>query len=296
MADEAHKGTHPEPVKPTPNLTHPPKSRRKSGLQTTTPDTPSSVSSVKAPRAKAGVSRQTAPTSRPGRPPKGEALRRTILDVAAGLFIERGTGGTSIQDIADALGLTRTAVYYYFKKKEDILQALMEDVTILAARLATNVGEREGLDPIAALHGLVRQHAALILSRPVEFRVADRNEADLTPPHREAAETARRAVFVNFSRVIQRGILTGHFRMVDHKVAALGLIGMCNWTAWWFNAEGRLTQAQVADSIADLAVHSLKRSDARRPRSQDIKESFRLVYEDLAYLEKTLLSKEPDSR
>lgn len=231
------------------------------------------------------------PAASVNKPAKGEILRRAILDAAARLFIERGTGGTSIQDIAESLGLTRTAVYYYFKKKEDILQALTEDVTILAERLASNVGASDNLDPITALHNLVRQHAALILSRPVEFRVADRNESDLAPPHREAAEAARRGVFVNFSAVIQRGIHTGHFRMVDPKVAALGLIGMCSWTAWWFRPDGRLSQAQVADSIADLAVHSLKRADARRPRSLDIKESLRLVHEDLAYLERMLLEK-----
>src|SRR5690606_7425144 len=89
--------------------------------------------------------------AKPGKPAKGEILRRAILDAAATLFIERGTGGTSIQDIAESLGLTRTAVYYYFKKKEDIPQALTEDVTILAGRLANNVGARDTLDPITAL-------------------------------------------------------------------------------------------------------------------------------------------------
>ena len=55
---------------------------------------------------------------------KGEVLRKAILDAASKLFIERGLGGTSMQDIAEALGLTRTAVYYYYRNKEAILEGL----------------------------------------------------------------------------------------------------------------------------------------------------------------------------
>lgn len=220
-------------------------------------------------------------------------LRTAILDAAAKLFIERGTGGTSIQDIAESLGLTRTAVYYYFKKKEDILQSLTEEVTLSAERIASLVVERQDLDPVTALHDLVKQHAALVLARPAEFRVVERNENDLAPEHRLAAQTARRSLLQNFRDVIERGIQTGDFRMVDARVAAFSLIGMCNWTAWWFNTEGPLSQEQVADSIADLAVSSIKRIDARRPATPDVKESLRLLREDLAYLE-TVLQVKPD--
>ena len=59
---------------------------------------------------------------------KRATLRKAILDAAAKLFIERGLGGTSMRDIARELGLTRTAVYYYFKNKEDILYEVMREI------------------------------------------------------------------------------------------------------------------------------------------------------------------------
>ena len=118
--------------------------------------------------------------------PEGEALRSAILDAAATLFIERGTGGTSMQDIAEALGLSRTAVYYYFKNKDAILRALTEEVLNTARKLAGDTVARADLDPVQALGALVTQHADLILSRPAEFRVADRTEGDMTPKQRAA--------------------------------------------------------------------------------------------------------------
>src|SRR6267142_908488 len=155
---------------------------------------------------------------------KGETLRKAILDVASKLFIERGLGGTSMQDIAAELGLTRTAVYYYFKNKQEILKGLTEDVTLQAKRMTEIAAARRDVDAAAALRELVEQYALLILSRPAEFRVVERNEVDMPPKLAAAAETARRGIFENFSELIQRGIDSGEFRRSDARLAAHALL------------------------------------------------------------------------
>ncbi|MEK7948547.1 TetR/AcrR family transcriptional regulator [Pigmentiphaga sp. YJ18] len=226
---------------------------------------------------------------------KGEVLRGAILDAAAKLFIERGTGGTSMQDIAESLGLSRTAVYYYFKNKDAILRALTEEILTSARELANAAVSRQDRDPAEALRELVTDYANLILSRPAEFRVADRNESDLTQRQRASMHTARRSVLADFSGIIERGIQLGHFRMADPHVAAFGLIGMCNWTAWWFKPSGRLGQQEVAEAIADMAIHALRRDESRRARVPDVKESLRLLREDLAYLEKLVVPEDDAS-
>ncbi|MBN9427640.1 MAG: TetR family transcriptional regulator [Burkholderiales bacterium] len=219
---------------------------------------------------------------------KGEVLRRAILDAAVTLFIERGTGGTSIQDIAESLGLTRTAVYYYFKKKENILQALSEEVTLSAKRLASSVIARPDFDVVAALREVVRQHATLIMEHPQGFRVIERNEKELPREHVAEAEAARRVIFENFRAIIERGISGGKFRDVDADVAAFSLIGMCNWTAWWFRPDGRMKVEEVSAAIADIGVNALLRAEARADRARDVQDSIRLLREDLAYLERHL--------
>ena len=221
---------------------------------------------------------------------KGEALRNAILDAASKLFTERGLGGTSMQDIADALGVTRTAVYYYFRNKEAILENLTEGVTLSAKRLTANVAGRSDLDPPEALRNLVGHHAQLILSRPIEFRVVERNESNLPPKLRAAAESARRGVLENFSVVIERGIRSGDFRVTDARVAAFAIIGMCNWTAWWFKAGGRKTAAEIGEILADLAVHAVKREVGRKSRKTDVRASLRGLRQEITYLEQQLAS------
>ncbi|CAM3785119.1 HTH tetR-type domain-containing protein [Bordetella sputigena] len=222
---------------------------------------------------------------------KGDALRNAILDAAAKLFIEKGTAGTSMQDIAETLGLSRTAVYYYFKNKQAIQRSLTEEVLSAARSQTGETVSRDDLDAVTALKELVTHHAELILSRPAEFRVADRTEAEMTPKQRASVQNARRNVLENFSSVIERGIRDGQFRMVDPHVAAFSLIGMCNWAAWWYKPNGRMSREEVAATMTEIAVNGLLRDEARRSRSPaDVRESLRLVREDLDYLEKVLFS------
>src|SRR5712691_7607264 len=86
---------------------------------------------------------------------KGSVLPETILQAATRLFIDKGFDGTSMNDIADALGVTRTAVYYYYKNKVAILVALTDNITRVAAQLAEQAAQHEHLPPLEALRTLV---------------------------------------------------------------------------------------------------------------------------------------------
>lgn len=188
---------------------------------------------------------------------RNAAQQQAILEEACLLFIEKGFGGTNIQDIADAAGLTRTAVYHYFPSKDAMLAALTEDVTQKASELAASVSLRENVPADDALRQLIAQHAGLILSMPLQFRVVERSESSLPDAHRADAQRARRGVLDYFTHVIQRGIREGTFRPVDAHVAAFSIIGMCNWCAWWFDPKGQSSGKEVADMIAEFGLRGL---------------------------------------
>lgn len=191
------------------------------------------------------------------RPSRNDDQRQHILDAASLLFIGKGFGGTNINDIAEAVGVSRTALYYYFRSKETILQALTEEVTEKAGLLARSVSSRDVLPARQALTELIVQHAGLILAHPLQFRVVERSETNLPAPYQAAAKAARRSVLADFVRVIQRGIDNGEFRPTQARVAAFSIIGMCNWCAWWFDVNKDLPADAVAQSIADFSVRGL---------------------------------------
>lgn len=220
--------------------------------------------------------------------PRNELQRHSILDAASHLFIEKGFGGTNINDIADALGITRTAVYYYFESKEAILEALTEEVTEKASALAKTVSDRGELSPEDALRQLIVQHAMLILSHPTQFRVVERSESSLPPARRRTAQTARRSVLANFVQVIERGMDARVFQAPDARTAAFAIIGMCNWTAWWFEPNGSDSPENVASQIAEFGLRSLVRERHLQPRSTSAQETVQLLKEHLEVLEQQL--------
>lgn len=226
----------------------------------------------------------TQPRSRP-RPSRSDAQRQVILDAASRLFIEKGFGGTNINDIADAVGVTRTALYYYFPSKESMLEALTEEVTQKASQLASSVSGRDELPAHEALRLLILQHAGLILSHPVQFRVVERSESSLPAPHRAIAQASRRAVLDHFMQVIQRGIDGGQFRKVDAHVAAFSIIGMCNWCAWWFDPAGSADADAVAESIATFGLRALTPDTPLRARALGTVDAIAQMREALAVLE-----------
>lgn len=219
---------------------------------------------------------------------KKEMLRRTVLEAAGELFSRKGFGGTNLQDIADALGISRTALYYYFSSKEEILASLVEEVTVSSRKQLTRVAAQVDIDPSDALRLITRNHVKWLLDHAGLFRVVDRTEDDLPPQLRQVHEDAKQAVLNDFSHIIERGISTGRFRPVDSRIAAFSIIGMCSWTTWWFNPDGRRSADQIADMIADLAVNAVQRTGLRQPAGADPADFLQLVYEDLAHLELAL--------
>lgn len=219
---------------------------------------------------------------------KSDALRESILEAATRLFIERGFDGTSFNDIADAIGVSRPALYYYFKSKEAILEVLTETVTRTAGQLASEAVPAQMQHPAGMLRHLVLRHAQLILTHPLQFRVVERNEGNLPLKQRKLAEQARRAVLEQFQHAIEYGIEQGQFRAMDAKVAAFSIIGMCNWSAWWYSSSGSRSLEQVSEQIADMALRSVQLEDERQLREPSAAAVIQLLRSDIDMLERHL--------
>jgi len=95
-----------------------------------------------------------------------EETRRRILDVARRLFVERGYAGTSVQDIAEQVHMTKGSLYYHFSSKEELLHALMTpplgEHDAFVADL--NAAGTMTTDLLARLVDIFDEHAALLRS------------------------------------------------------------------------------------------------------------------------------------
>ncbi len=214
-----------------------------------------------------------------------DANRELIVSVAAGLFISKGFGSTTMQDIADALHISRPKLYYYFRDKSAILDAAVRNVPVEAERRARAALRRAASDPAAALHEMVKSHTQLILERPIEFRLLDMSMEHLASTMQSRAAKAKRGLLEAFTSVIRLGLERGRFRLVDPRIASFSMIGMANWTAAWYRPNGRLPANVIADQIADIALASVTAFEQRQPDSAPgIRESLRLLQNGVSHL------------
>ena len=215
-------------------------------------------------------------------------VRRAVLKAAADLFAERGFGGTNLADVAAALGMSRPGLYYHFASKEKLLEALIEEVTVSADIQLNNLIAEAERDPKNALQQVLRISTLWVLENHVLFRVLDRAEIDLPADLRRKHDASKKSILDHFTRIIRRGIETGEFHHVDPHVAALAVIGMRNWTAWWYQSDGRMPKAEIADAIAQMAVRSLVQPKSEASRKERLNEALKVLNRDVAELLRTM--------
>jgi AcrR family transcriptional regulator len=216
-----------------------------------------------------------------------ELVEQELYEHAARLFAERGFAGTSLQDIADALGVTRPALYYYVRSKDELLAGLVTEVASGPLDELHALAARD-TDPVRRLRGVVETIVELRVRRPDRFRLLLRSEAELPTELAAAYEESSRATLAVVADVIEEGVRTRRFRPVDARVAALGVLGMCNGVAWWFRTDGPDSAEGVTRQLADIAVAGLLGPDQPAPLPGGPAAAISLLRRDLDRLERAL--------
>ncbi len=222
-----------------------------------------------------------------GRPnARRDLVEAQILEHATRLFAERGFAATSLQDIAEASGLTRPALYHYVKNKDDLLSRLVQELTEGPAEELHRINSDTGRPPVQRLRDMAHAVVLNVARAPERFRLLIRSEAELPEALADVYAAGRRRVLREFTSVLEEGVAAGQLRPVEVRAAALGIIGMCNWVAWWHKpGQGDET---VAAQLADMAVAALAEQGDRAGEGEGPERALSLLRQDLDYLERLL--------
>ncbi|MCQ4129049.1 TetR/AcrR family transcriptional regulator [Rhodococcus erythropolis] len=180
-----------------------------------------------------------------------------VLDAATDLFAVKGYDATSLQDIADAVGVSRPALYHYLSSKEDLLVMLVERVSKDLADVIEELRNRSDLAPTEKITLLTEQLVQQRAEHPSQFRILDRSEMMLPEEAGAVHARAKRQVLRETIAIIEEGVKKGEFVPVDARTAALSLLGMCNWVAWWARPADAVEVKAIVDTVAALARRML---------------------------------------
>ena len=156
--------------------------------------------------------------------------RRRLLAAAALAFGSRGYERSSLDTIAQAAGLPKSGVYYYFPNKQALLAAIAaEAARTLHARL--DQIQARGLPADAELEEVILEHVRLIAERLPVMRVL-LGELPVDAPETQPIAAERTRYRHRLMGIIERGIRENVFTPTEPRIAAEALIGLATM-GWW---------------------------------------------------------------
>ncbi|MBI2954885.1 MAG: TetR family transcriptional regulator [Chloroflexi bacterium] len=179
--------------------------------------------------------------------------REEIIQKAAGLIEQRGYRAVSVDSIVDLVGISKPTFYSYLEGKDKIVWAIFDEISaesLMVARaiLASNETARE------KLHQLIRRHLEALVHKRVFYAIYFEEKLQLPKRLQNKHHKAQRDYEKMVEEVIQQGICEGVFPDVNPKIAALGLLGMCNWVAKWYKEDGTFGPHEMADTFFAMLV------------------------------------------
>jgi AcrR family transcriptional regulator len=192
----------------------------------------------------------------------GASRRAEVIREAANLFDERGYNATSMEDIAEAVGLRKPTLYHYFRSKDEILVWIHQEfIDLLIARQERRAELSMG--PEQLLLEIMGDILELIDTHPGHVRAFYEHQREL-PDSAHAEMAKKRARYEDgVIATIQRGVDEGVFRRVDAKLATLAVFGVCNWAYQWYREGGALRAREIAYVFWDLLLNGLADSAER---------------------------------
>lgn len=193
-----------------------------------------------------------------GRPPTMDAPRQTIQSAAARLFAEKGFEQTSLQDVADAVGVTKAAVYHYFQSKQVIYD---EIVVYLLDGLYDHVHAKITSDelPRDKLKIFMTSHAEYFETHYIAFVALFHGTSGIARNARSDRQLETRDRYEALLRgLLSEGASTGCFAIDDIAICAKGILSMLNWMSRWYKPDGRQHAAAIALSYYEIIYRGVK--------------------------------------
>jgi len=186
--------------------------------------------------------------------PKHEEL----LAAAVRLFRERGYHATSMQDLAEAVGVQRGSLYHYIEAKEDLLWEIMERA-METLREGVEGVSRTRLPASTRVRDAISAHLTAAAQMRDELTILHVELKSLSPRRRQAMVTMRDGYERIFRTLVREGIAAGEFRDVDQKAAVFAILGACNWFTQWFDPGGPAGHAGFAATFSSVFLDGLRR-------------------------------------
>lgn len=204
----------------------------------------------------------------PMRPARGReqlrALKReAVLRTAAQLFNERGYAASTLDEVAERLGVSKPTVYYYADSKDAILLECVR-IGLEMLQKAIRGVDAAGGRAVDKLDAAMRAYVDIV-TQDFGMCVIRVGEESLPPEARKKVRRMKAGLDAEFRELIRLGIAEGSIAPCDPKLAAFTLAGALSWIGRWYRPDGGLTPTAIADHCIAVLMRGLRHPGEAAP-------------------------------
>ena len=185
-------------------------------------------------------------------------MKEKITEQSVLLFEKKGFSQTSIQDIADALNVTKGTFYYYFSSKEQLLMEIHSHyIDDLLQRQGTIIADDTATYK-EKLRRIIRLLIFDIRDKGASARVFFREMKHLSDVNAEQVKQKREEFRQNIEKIISGGISNGEFsEELQADMIAFGILGVTNWSYQWYDPNGKISEDALSTIFVNMILNGI---------------------------------------
>jgi len=179
--------------------------------------------------------------------------REHIVAAAVNLFYHQGYTHTTLEQVADAIQVTKPFIYSHFKSKSDLLAEICSRAVWISNEVINRAVTQQGT-VTQRLQAIARDFMETVLNHQAHAVIYSREEKELKPEDREEINKMRRVFDHKLVALMEEGVANKEFVVEDVHLTALAIVGIVGWSQVWFRPGGRLTTAEAAQRVSTLVL------------------------------------------
>jgi AcrR family transcriptional regulator len=192
-----------------------------------------------------------------------DPMKGKLMETGIQLFDQNGFKSTSVQDIVQWLGVTKGTFYYYFSSKEELLKDIHLTYIEELVKKQESIINNPTTTCTKKLYEIVYMLISSIRTERPSARIFTREIRHLSGKYIEEIKGKRNIFRKNTQKLIEDGINQGQFKSdLRADILTMGILGMTNWSFYWFNPDGEVPEEKVVDIYMGMILNGISKNDS----------------------------------
>ena len=190
------------------------------------------------------------------------ASKDEIIAAASRLFVEKGFENTTMQDIAETVGIYKGSLYHHIRSKADLFYEIL-DMSMKESSKSMRKVRKSDLEPEEKFRKIILVHYENILNFSLEYQILlNERRHMLNEKQEKRIRFQMKGYENNIFEVLKEAISAKVFRDdLNPRVIVAGIMAAGNGIYKWYSPTGLLTFQEIASTYVELFVHGLKNSN-----------------------------------